>query len=178
MQWNTNWRWAGGCLFVASNIHGLKGSPQPWVAGEQSGSFYTKVKRMCKISLKNKKAKKKIFSKSSFPSGAMKNQSASETPRNPIFPLPVPPRPLVTCPPQDGPKANAEGWGPEQDHTYQRGGNKQQRRGTIFLCLFQENKESTSNSVQKHGVRAMVPLGPAPFPHLHPEFPLICQKSG
>jgi hypothetical protein len=24
----------------------------------------------------------------------------------------------------------------------------------------------------------MVPLGPAPFPHLHPEFPLICQKSG
>lgn len=36
------------------------------------------------------------------------------------------------------------------------------KRGVIFLGLFQENKESTINSVQKHGGRVTATPEPAP----------------
>lgn len=40
----------------------------------------------------------------------------------------------------------------------------------MFLCLFEENKESTTSSVQKHGLRAVTPKA-GPFPIPRPQSP-------
>ncbi|XP_031514949.1 synaptogyrin-4 isoform X3 [Papio anubis] len=81
---------------------------------------------------------------------------------DPVSPLPAPPRPRRLQMVNKA-KAEAERRAGARPHTRQRQSGKEQRKkGFIFFCLFQENKESTISSVQKHGVRAMGPSAQPP----------------
>lgn len=63
-------------------------------------------------------------------------------------------------------------------HIGQREGKEWQKRGLIFLCLFQENKELTIKFCTKTWRQSCGDPYASPFPCLSPEPPRVCQKTG